>query len=249
MNLNKEFTMNRVLENKEVSTGIYKIKVSGKFKANPGQFYMIRCWEDEPVLSRPISVHNVGKNGDYIEFLYAVVGKGTELISKLNQGDEIKTMGPLGNGFNVEEVKGKKIAIVAGGIGIAPMKYLLSLLKEENIDLYAGFKDLTYAIEDMKNIIKKIYVSTEDGSCGHKGYITDILNTNKYDLVLCCGPEVMMNKVVKMCKETNTKVYISEEKKMACGIGACLVCTCKTKQGNKRTCKDGPVFCGDDIEI
>ena len=84
---------------------------------------------------------------------------------------------------------------------------------------------------------------------GHKGYVTELFNPENYDVVLCCGPEIMMKKVVKMCKEKNVPVYVSMENHMACGVGACLVCTCKTKDGNKRTCKDGPVFLGEDIVI
>lgn len=249
MNLKKQFTINKVLENKEVANGIYNIKIQGNFKANPGQFYMVRCWDDEIILSRPISIHNINLKENYMELLYATVGKGTKLISKLKKGDEIKVMGPLGNGFNVEEAKEKKVAIVAGGIGVAPMRYLCKSLDNNNIDFYAGFKDSVYGIEEIKDKAAKIYISTEDGSLGSKGYITDLLDCKKYDLVLCCGPEVMMHKVLRMCRESNTRIYISEEKKMACGIGACLVCTCKTKSGNKRTCKDGPVFLGDDIEL
>ena len=97
--------------------------------------------------------------------------------------------------------------------------------------------------------LDEIRLSTNSGKYGHKGFITDILELSKYDTVLCCGPSVMMEKVVSMCKEKGINVYVSMEKHMACGVGACLVCTCKTKSGNKRTCKDGPVFNGFDVEF
>lgn len=249
MEIKKFYTENKVIENIEVSNGIYKLKVEGNFKANPGQFYMIRSWEDEPLLSRPVSIHNISEDGRNIEFLYAVVGKGTEFLKRLKSNDKLKLMGPLGNGFNIDEANKGKVAIVCGGIGIAPMNYVISKLKNAEISLFAGFKNEVYGIDNIEEFIKELNISTEDGSRGYKGFITDIFNPQEFDLVLCCGPEIMMNKVIKVCRESNTKVYISQEKKMACGIGACLVCTCKTKTGNKRTCKDGPVFLGDDIEI
>lgn len=240
----------KVLENFEVVNGIYKVVVEDyslkENKINPGQFYMLRNWKNEPILSRPISVCSV--EDTKITFLYAVIGKGTESFSKLKEEDEIEIMGPLGNGFDIEKIKGN-VAIVAGGIGTAPFVQVIREAKGCNIDVFAGFRSKSYAVEEMRPFARNIMVSTEDGSEGHKGYVTDLLEVEKYDLVLCCGPEIMMNKVVKMCREKNIPVYVSMEKHMACGVGACLVCTCKTKYGNKRTCKEGPVFFGDDIEL
>jgi len=155
-------------------------------------------------------------------------------------------MGPLGNGFDLENIKGK-IAIVTGGIGIAPMNYLIKSIKNINMDIYAGFRDETYCTENFNNLVDNVVVATEDGSAGEKGYVTDYFHPEDYDLVLCCGPEIMMDKVILMCREKKIPLYVSMEKRMACGIGACLVCTCKTRFGNKRTCKDGPVFKGEDI--
>ena len=119
----------------------------------------------------------------------------------------------------------------------------------KSIDVYAGFRDEVYLIDEFKKYSDNVNVATNTGNYGTKGFVTDILNTENYDTVLCCGPEIMMKKVIEMCKETNTKVYVSMEKHMACGVGACLVCTCKTKDGNKRTCKDGPVFDGYYVEL
>lgn len=249
MSINKKYTVNTVIENIQACEGIYKLKIEGNFKAEPGQFYMLRSWDSEPILWRPISVHNVDENGENIEFLYAVVGQGTEFLSRLKREDKISVVGPLGNGFDIEEASGKKVALVTGGIGVAPIHYLSKKIKNSQIDVFAGFKHDVYGLEEIKNHVNSVNISTEDGSYGHKGYITEIFEPEKYDLVLCCGPEIMMYKVINMCREKNTKVYISEEKKMACGLGACLVCTCKTKHGNKRTCVDGPVFSGEDIEL
>ncbi len=205
---------------------------------------MLRAWEDEPLLGRPISVHGINENN--IEFLYRTQGRGTKILSKLESGNNIDLMGPLGNGFDVDNIKGN-VAIVCGGIGIAPMKYVAESLKNCNVDFYAGFKEEVYLLDSIKSNVSNLIVTTNSGKLGYKGYITDKLKPENYDVVLCCGPEIMMEKVIKMCRNENIPSYISMEKKMACGVGACLVCTCKTKLGNKRTCKDGPVFKGEDI--
>lgn len=234
----------KVIKNKSISTGIFKMTLGGTFKGKPGQFYMIRAWQDEPILWRPISIHDINDNS--IEFLYKLEGKGTKILSKIKSEEEVEIMGPLGNGFDLENIKGK-IAIVTGGIGIAPMNYLIKSIKNIDMDIYAGFRDETYCTENFNNLVDNIVVVTEDGSAGQKGYVTDYFYPEDYDLVLCCGPEIMMDKVILMCREKKIPLYVSMEKRMACGMGACLVCTCKTKFGNKRTCKDGPVFKGEDI--
>lgn len=245
-----EYITSKVVENKEIAKGIFRLAVEGEFSANPGQFYMVRAWEKEPMLSRPLSLHKLEK--DKIYFLYQVCGEGTEILKYLKAGDDIKVTGPLGNGFDTEAMKGR-IAIVAGGIGIAPFNYVAEKLKEnlnvESVDLYGGFRSEVYAVEEMKKSLDSVYISTEDGNLGQKGYVTENLNLKGYDMVLCCGPEIMMNKVINICKEQGIKVLVSTEKRMACGVGACLVCTCKTKDGNKRSCKDGPVFPGEDLVI
>ena len=219
----------KVLSNEKIVDGIYKMVCEDKNEIKPGQFYMLKL-DGQTLLPRPISICE--KNGDEITFLYAVVGKGTEEFSKLRSGEEISLTGPLGNGFNLDGDLGK-VAIVAGGIGTAPMVEVSKKLREKNpngiIDIYAGFRDEVYLIENLSKYGNKVEVST---------------NT-----VLCCGPEVMMKAVVNMCKEKGVKVYVSMEKHMACGVGACLVCTCKTKDGHKRTCKDGPVFDGYYVEL
>lgn len=244
-----EYNVCKVIENKKISEGIFKLTVEGKFEAKPGQFYMLRSWDKEPLLWRPISIHNISENS--IEFLYQLVGDGTKLLSKLEAGDDVKVVGPLGNGFDLDEIKGR-VAVVSGGIGVAPMRYLVEGIKkhtEAEVEVFSGFRDEVYGIEEIAALETSVKVSTEDGSVGTKGFVTALFDPKDFDLVLCCGPEVMMYNVIKLCREAGTKIYISEEKKMACGIGACLVCTCKTVKGNKRTCKDGPVFDGAEIEI
>ncbi len=237
-------SVEKTYENVQISEGVYKLSIKGKFNVIPGQFFMLKVEGNEPLLPRPISVYDVSE--EKISFLYQVVGQGTKLLSKLTKNDEIQVMGPLGNGFDIEKIKGN-IAVVSGGIGIAPLIYLIKKLTECKIDLYAGFRTVDYSVDTVEKYVKKVYLSTESGEIGHKGYVTDLINPQKYETVICCGPEIMMKKVVSKCKDAQVPVFVSMENHMACGIGACLVCTCKTVGGNKRTCKDGPVFNGKDL--
>lgn len=237
-------SVEKIYENVEISEGVYKLSIKGEFSVKPGQFFMLKVGEVEPLLPRPISVYDV--DSEKISFLYQIVGQGTKLLSKLTENEAVQIMGPLGNGFDVEKIKGK-IAVVSGGIGIAPMVHLMKKLTNCEIDLFAGFRAVDYSVDSVEKYVNKIYLSTESGKVGHKGYVTDIINPENYQTVICCGPEIMMKKVVNMCNEAKVPVYVSMENHMACGIGACLVCTCKTKGGNKRTCKDGPVFNGKDL--
>jgi dihydroorotate dehydrogenase electron transfer subunit len=238
------FISAEVLSNKQITDGIYKLILRGQFQGEPGQFYMLRAWEEEPVLSRPISIEAI--DDESITFLYQVVGKGTKILSKLEKKNKLTIQGPLGNTFPVQGIHGK-VGIITGGIGIAPMEFVVKSLKVDSIDFYCGFRNKSYLIDEIKEYVANISISTETGSEGHEGYVTDLFKPENYDVVLCCGPEVMMNKVVKMCNDKKVTLYVSMEKHMACGIGACLVCTCKTVDGNKRTCKDGPVFLGSEV--
>jgi dihydroorotate dehydrogenase electron transfer subunit len=249
------YTCKEVYGNAEISDNIYQLEVSGSFRGNPGQFYMLRCWEKEPVLSRPISIHALEKNK--ITFLYRVIGNGTKKLCNLKRGDKINLLGPLGNGFNMKKLEGN-IAVITGGIGIAPMFYLVvdminhNLISSENrknlkVDLYAGFKDEIYSVEKFRSLVDNVYITTESGKYGKRGFVTEGFKPEFYDMVLCCGPEVMMKKVAEGCVRKKVAVYMSMERRMACGIGACLGCACNTIFGNKRVCKDGPVFSGREL--
>ncbi|MCM0649556.1 dihydroorotate dehydrogenase electron transfer subunit [Clostridium swellfunianum] len=241
-----KYAASKVLSNVEVAEGIYELHVGSSVNIKPGQFFMLSAWEGQMLLPRPISVHHV--NEGEIVFLYQTKGKGTKLLSQLREGESLNILGPLGNGFDVEKIKGR-VAVVAGGIGIAPMSYLIKSLSNCDIDLYCGFRDEVYGVDKIKKAVSKIYISTDKGTTGHKGFITEIFDPKEYDMVLCCGPEVMMKKVAIRCREAGVPVYVSMEKYMACGLGACLVCTCKTIYGNKRTCADGPVFQGEELQL
>ena len=226
--------MYKVIRNEYVGEEMYLMEVEGKFKGEMGQFYMLRAWDNYPLLSRPISIHDISENS--ITFLYKVVGEGTKILSKLKSSESIKLEGPYGNGY--EKVEGK-VALVGGGIGVAPL-YLVAK-NIPNSDSYLGFRNEPILIDKYNEICNEVNVAVGNT------FVTDIIDVEKYDYILTCGPTPMMEKLVSMVEKTNTKLFVSLENHMACGVGACLVCTCKTKFGNKKTCKDGPVFRGEDV--
>ncbi|NLK64236.1 MAG: dihydroorotate dehydrogenase electron transfer subunit [Tissierellia bacterium] len=234
-----------LVKNERISKNIYRLSVEFYSKIKPGQFFMLKTTDNAFLLPRPISVNDVNEN--LISFLYRIEGEGTKKISSLHENDEIQIFGPLGNGFELENLKGKT-AVIGGGIGIAPLLYLCKALGKK-ADVYLGYRDKEnmYIFDEFKSFVNRCIVVTEDGSFGEKGFVTDYVDYENYDTVVTCGPEIMMNKIANNCKAQNIKCYVSLERRMACGIGACLGCTVETKTGNKRACKDGPVFDSEEL--
>ena len=217
-----------------------------------GQFYMLRCWaaNESPVLSRPISVHDVDTAEGTLTFLYQIKGEGTQKLARLAWGQMLTITGPCGNGFDVAAAANTgRVAVVGGGIGTAPLLLLCKQLADAGCkpDLMVGFRDKTYGLDEFVPFCGKIDIATDTGSTGHHGLVTDLLDPKQYDLVLTCGPAVMMRGVAKLCFVANTPCLASLENKMACGLGACLGCTCHTKIGPKTVCKDGPVFPAEEV--
>jgi dihydroorotate dehydrogenase electron transfer subunit len=239
-----------IISNKEACTGYFELKVKARDVAKhclPGQFFMIEV--PGVFLRRPISVYSVEK--DNIFFLYKVVGKGTSLLSSISEGT-IQLLGPLGKGYDLETYKDYNHVIVAGGTGIASVHFLASKLSKKGT-LYYGArlqKDLL-CLDKFEKLGWKIEISTEDGSQGHKGCITDILQKNlkSNDAIFVCGPTPMLKKVLEIAKEKNVKGFISLEEKMACGLGNCQGCVVKVDGKTKMTCKDGPVFKIEQVEL
>ncbi len=211
----------------------------------PGQFYMLRSKHSGLLLGRPISVYGFKKLADddlNVEFLILLKGEGSKELVSLESGDEIEILGPLGNNWPAPK-KGAKVACFGGGVGVAPVAGFASTLPKKSYDFYAAFKSGSYGLDYI--FPEKLVITTDDGSVGIKGMITaavDVEAVKKYDVVYACGPEPMLAAIQKICAEAKVKCWLSMENRMACGLGACLGCTISTKEGNKRCCKDGPVF-------
>ena len=229
-----------VIFNKKIKKDIFYCKVKTKLNAKPGQFFMLRCdsFRNSPLLSRPFGVCD--QDEETLTFLYQVKGVGTKILSDLQEGSKVKLLGPLGKGFEIK--KGKKAAIVAGGIGIAPLLYLAKSL-DKGADFYAGFSDEEYFTDYFKDCVEKTTVTIDKKD---KIFITDKIDTEKYDIIYACGPNPMLKTLSN--KNNNTEIQISMEAHMACGIGACLGCTVENSKGDFiRVCKDGPVFDSKEI--
>lgn len=227
-----------IRSNSAISPGIFKMTVAFTGVVKPGQFFMLRAWDKDPLLSRPISVHNY-ETGQ-LTFLYQVVGKGTEILSRLQTDDEVTIQGPYGNGF--PEITGD-LCMVGGGIGTAPLYYLARHYREQNptgkYRIYLGFRDSAYGVDAFEALADEMILDVG-------GIITNKLVVLASETVVTCGPEIMMETVAKTVPADNT-VYVSLEAHMACGIGACLGCSCETRSGNKKVCKDGPVFVREEV--
>lgn len=223
--------------------------------AKPGNFIEMKVADTSTVfLRRPISIFNI--DGNNIEVIFQVKGKGTKCLSEKQVGDEIDILGPLGLGtFEVDNFD--KVAIIGGGIGVFPLYELAKQLKgKTKINTYLGFrnKDFVVVEEEFKAVSDNLIITTDDGSYGEKGFAIDFLKRDeKPDMIYACGPLPMLKAVKAYADENNIKCQISLEERMGCGIGACLGCAVKVvKNGEERyghVCKDGPVFYSKDVEI
>lgn len=226
------------LENKELAA----ITRAGQFAhvAVPGK-----------TLRRPISVCDVNESS--IRLVFQVKGDGTKILSQAPLGSTINVLAPLGNGFNIQP--DKSYAFVGGGIGVPPMLYASKQTNGDKIAIL-GFRNKSAVIleEDFKHAHNNVIVTTDDGSYGKKGFVTDSLEEviDKVDVVCACGPMVMLKGVAQIAKQHNKPCFVSLEERMGCGIGACLVCACKTKKENgeetySHVCKNGPVYNAEEV--
>jgi len=225
-------------------------------EAKPGQFIHVKVSEGiNPLLRRPFSIHRVIDKE--IEILYKIRGKGTEILSQRKEGELLDIIGPLGNGFPFGEEQNKNILLVAGGIGIAPLIFLAEKLREIKNQkskikiialLGAKTKDFVLCEKELKDLCTEVKISTEDGSYGFKGLVTELLKNSltpdysSLTTLYTAGPLLMLQEIKKIANIFKILVFASLEENIACGLGGCLGCVIKTKQGYKRVCKDGPVF-------
>jgi len=228
-------------------------------EAKPGQFIQVRVSDSfEPLLRRPFGIHRT--SGGNVEILYEIVGKGTQALSKKSSQDYLDVMGPLGNGFalsTASTLNAKRCILVAGGMGVAPLIFLAEKLRKSQIPnpksqilvlIGAKTKNQILCADEFKRLDCEVKIATDDGSLGYKGYVSELLNkilsTMDYGLsiIYACGPRPMLKALQKICLEKKIPCQASFEENIACGLGACLGCAIKTKDGFKRVCFDGPVF-------
>lgn len=233
-----------ITENSALTENVLKMTLSGDVSEikKSGQFINISI--EGLFLRRPISVYD--KTDKTVTVIYKVVGEGTERMSKMKPGDKLDVLTGLGNGFDTS-LSGDKPVVIGGGVGVPPMYLLAKELKSEGKQVTAilGFnrESEIFAREEFEKICDKVIITTVDGSCGVKGFVTDALGFD-YTYTYCCGPEAMLKAVYN---KTVTSGQYSFEERMGCGFGACMGCSCKTKYGNKRICKDGPVLEKEEI--
>lgn len=220
--------------------------------AQPGQFVQLRVMEgNEPLLSRPISIYHFDADSSSITLIFKVVGKGTDLLAKRNPGEIIELLGPLGNGFALPETA-QRVALVAGGVGMPPLYCLAEKLirkgSKVKFSLFYGGRTRTDLLElnAWERLKVKIFPMTDDGSYGKAGLVTEAFLAEHqrapFDFVVTCGPQPMLKAVQQLALASNLSGQLSLEAHMACGVGACLGCVCKTISGYQRVCVEGPVF-------
>lgn len=233
-----------VTSNTALTETVYKMVLEGDTSAitRPGQFVNIKL--DGLFLRRPISVCDC--DNDVLTLIYKVVGKGTEQMSAMKEGT-LDLLTGLGNGYDTS-VSGNKPLLLGGGVGVPPLymlcRQLISQGKEVTVVLGFNTKSEVFYEEEFKALGAHVYVTTVDGSYGIKGFVTSVMPEIEYTHVFTCGPEPMLKAVYNA---SATSGQFSFEERMGCGFGACMGCSCKTKYGNKRICKDGPVLMKEEI--
>ena len=233
-----------ILSNDKIAENVYKMKLVGDVSSivNAGEFINIKI--DGLYLRRPISVFD--KDESSVTIVYKVVGKGTEIMSKMTN-ERLDVLTGLGNGYNLN-ASGDNPLLIGGGVGVPPLYLLAKKLIAQNkkVTVILGFNTASEIIlkEDFEKLGAKVLVTTVDGSYGTRGFVTDAINGLDYTYVYTCGPLPMLKAVYN---NTVTSGEYSFEERMGCGFGACMGCSCKTLYGNKRICKDGPVLKKEEI--
>lgn len=252
----------KVISQQELAPGIFSliIETEAAKTARPGQFVSVYTKNASKLLPRPISICEINKEENSLRLVYRVTGDhtGTKEFSALKAGDTVPVIGPLGNGFPYEEAKGKKVFLMGGGIGVPPILELAKEIECEKKQIVVGYRDANNFLKEEFEANGELYISTEDGSVGTKGNVMNAIEEHglEADMIFACGPTPMLRAIKEYAKKKGITCYISLEERMACGIGACLACVCKTKEvdahsnvHNKRICKDGPVFLSTEVEI
>ncbi len=235
----------KIEKNEKIAKNVMRMVLSGDttFITKSGQFVNIKL--DGFFLRRPISVCDYDKKT--LTLIYKVVGDGTEVMKGLPKGESLDILTGLGNGYDTSK-SGDNPLLIGGGVGVPPLynlcKKLIKEGKTPTVILGFNTKDEVFYEKEFKKLGAKVFVTTVDGSYGTKGFVTDALGDISYSYIYTCGPEMMLKAVYNA---SNTSGQFSFEERMGCGFGACMGCSCKTKYGNKRICKDGPVLEKEEI--
>lgn len=265
-----------IIRQEEIATDIYSmwIETSIAQTAKPGQFLSVYTKNASKLLPRPISICEIDKINGRLRIVYRIVGEGTAEFMTYQAGAAISILGPLGNGYpmNGEEDNAegiftarqhaddrKKVFLLGGGIGIPPILELAKQLDNSRYlkQIIVGYRDELFLTAELKQN-GTVYIATEDGSVGTKGNVMDVIKENDLsaDLIYACGPTPMLRAIKQYAEDKQIPAWISMEERMACGVGACLGCVCKTKEvdehsqvHNKRICKDGPVFLAQEVVL
>lgn len=253
-----------VISQKQIATGIFDLVIQTKeiaAHARAGQFVSVYSNDASKLLPRPISLCGIDREAGTLRLVYRVTGEatGTEEFSRLQAGDTVKIMGPLGNGFDV--LPQKKAFLIGGGIGVPPMLQLAREIKASGITGFQtimGYRNAETFLLDEFGKLGDAFAATEDGSVGTKGNVLDAIRALglEADVIYACGPTPMLRALKAYAQEQKMDCYISMEERMACGIGACLACVCNSTDkdahsnvNNKRVCKEGPVFDAKEVTL
>jgi dihydroorotate dehydrogenase electron transfer subunit len=257
----------RVISQRALSDGIFDMwletPIAKDVKA--GQFVGVFPVNKATLLPRPISICEVDAERSAIRLVYRVVGSGTAEFALYQPDDYIMILGPLGNGFPLDKAAGKRAVVIGGGIGVPPLLETAKRLsamdgsdKPASVSAVMGYRNSDTFLSDEFLNFAKLFIATEDGSVGTKGNVIDAMKNEAVpcDVIFACGPMPMLRGIKAYAEENGIKAYLSLEERMACGVGACLGCVCKTKKvdehshvNNARICTDGPVFDAEDLDL
>lgn len=249
-----------ILQQECIGTDIYSLWLDAPqiaSQAKPGQFISVYSNDSGRVLPRPISICEIDREKGALRIVYRIAGKGTKEFSDMKAGETLDILGPLGNGFPMDVIKGKRVFMMGGGIGVPPMVQTAKEAEAE-VTVIAGYRNSEIFLKEELEQNGTLVIATEDGSVGTKGNVMDAIRENhlEADVIFACGPTPMLRAIKTYAEENGILCYISMEEKMACGVGACLACVCKSKDvdhhshvHNKRICKDGPVFLSTEVEL
>lgn len=249
-----------ILQQECIGTDIYSLWLDAPqiaSQAKPGQFISVYSNDSGRVLPRPISICEIDREKGALRIVYRIAGNGTKEFSGMKAGETLDILGPLGNGFPMDVIKGKRVFMMGGGIGVPPMVQTAKEAKAE-VTVIAGYRNSEIFLKEELEQNGTLVIATEDGSVGTKGNVMDAIREHSLeaDIIYACGPTPMLRALKSYAEENGIECYLSLEERMACGIGACLACVCKSKEkdhhsnvNNKRICKDGPVFLSTEVEL